>query len=251
MQQIIEYYNNYDEDTRLLRHKTEFVVTTWILNDLIKSKQRILDAAAGTGRYAAYYAKHSCHVVAMDIVPKHIDLLRKKYAKIANITAFVGDACDLSSFNKESFDVVLNMGTIYHIEDQDIKSCIKSNLKVLKRGGILAVAYINKFSGYEHDKYLDYFKFHSPQEIKAFFAGTSSKELVHSPVDGECFNEINLLTSNAGYNETSQTSNDLKNSYLIDELDDLHFWLSENYVPENIYTTKKKFIHALYVARKV
>jgi len=243
MQQVLEYYNKYDEDTRLLRHKTEFIVTTWILNDLIKGKQRILDVAAGTGRYAAYYANHSCHVVAMDIVPKHIHLLQKKYAKINNLNACVGDARNLSAFNKESFDVVLNMGALYHIDEKEIKSCIRCNLKVLKPGGILAVAYINKFLGYENDKYLDYFKFYTPQEIKQFFSGTASRELMHTPVDGESFNVLNMIAPNIVTSENG-------NLDLYNELEDLHFWLSENYTTEDIITTKKKFIHALYVARK-
>lgn len=60
MNTIIDYYENYDENSRLNRdntHRTEFITTTYILDNLINKKSKIIDIGAGTGNYSFYYAK--------------------------------------------------------------------------------------------------------------------------------------------------------------------------------------------------
>lgn len=53
------------------------------------------------------------------------------------------DATDMSCFADESFDVVLNMGPFYHILDENARQkCFEESLRVLKKDGYLAVAYI-------------------------------------------------------------------------------------------------------------
>ena len=54
---------------------------------------------------------------------------------------------DLSRFNDESFDVVLNMGAYYHITNKEEREqTISECLRVLRPGGLFFLAYINKFS---------------------------------------------------------------------------------------------------------
>lgn len=44
------------------------------------------------------------------------------------------DATDMSIFEDESFDVVLNMGPFYHLVDiSDREKCIRESLRVLKK----------------------------------------------------------------------------------------------------------------------
>lgn len=51
----------------------------------------------------------------------------------------------VSKYDSESFDVVLCLGPMYHlIYEKDREKCISESLRILKKGGILAVAYINK-----------------------------------------------------------------------------------------------------------
>ena len=67
------------------------------------------------------------------------------------IDTAVGDVRDLSEFRDESFDVVLCLGPLYHIgELTQRKKCISECLRVLRRGGILAAAYISKFFVFAH-----------------------------------------------------------------------------------------------------
>lgn len=166
MANLIDYYNNYDEDKRLVKdrvHKIEYFTTTYILDKYIKSGETILDDGAGTGRYSFYYASKGCRVEAVDIVPKHVNIMKEKIEKSIGLdmNAYVGDATDLSQFKDESFDAVLCLGPMYHLKKQeDRDKCISESLRVLKKGGYLAVAYINKLFITtmlikENSKYLD------------------------------------------------------------------------------------------------
>ncbi len=153
MQKVIDFYKQYSEDTRItIRHRTEFYATTYQLDSIIKGKDYMLDASCGTGVYSLYYAGFGCRVEAMDIVPEHIGILNARIADTnLNIDAHVGDARDLTLFASDTFDVVLNMGAIYHIEENEIPHCLEENFRVLKPGGYLAIAYVNKYKGYEDD----------------------------------------------------------------------------------------------------
>lgn len=155
MQEVINYYNRYDEDSRLVRdnyHRTEFMVTLKLLEPYLQEGARILDAGAGTGRYACHYAGLGYQVDALDLTPKHVEMIREKAQKFNledRLGAFVGNACDLSLFPDESYDMVLCMGPLYHLPDEAGRvQCLKECLRVLKPGGVLAIAYVNRAGEY-------------------------------------------------------------------------------------------------------
>lgn len=151
MECIINYYKSYNEDERITAsnaRRIEFVITTSILDEYVKSQDRILEVGAGTGVYSFYYADKGNEVVATDLTPSNVEVINEKLAakdKKVNIKAEVVDATDLSRYESESFDVVTCLGPIYHItEEAPRNKCIEESLRVLKKGGILAIAYINK-----------------------------------------------------------------------------------------------------------
>ena len=71
------------------------------------------------------------------------------------------DATDMSCFENESFDVVLNMGPFYHLTDDISRNkCLSESIRVLKKGGYLIIAYIprlylNQMIVMSDKKYLD------------------------------------------------------------------------------------------------
>ena len=151
MNNIVSYYEKYNEDGRITgtnSRKIEFTVTTNVLNKYIEPHHKILELGAGTGVYSFYFAERGNDVLATDITPKHIETIKQKLnAKRdnMNLSAEVADATDLSQYASESFDVVTCLGPIYHLtEESDREKCIQESLRVLKKGGLLAVAYINK-----------------------------------------------------------------------------------------------------------
>lgn len=151
MNNIVNFYDGYDEESRLTTNnsrKVEFIITTTILDQHIEGSNKILELGAGTGVYSFYYAEKGNQVVASDITPKHVDIINQKLVERKDsikLSAKVLDATDLSSYEDESFDVVLCLGPMYHlINENDRGKCIKESMRVLKKRGILAVSYINK-----------------------------------------------------------------------------------------------------------
>ena len=116
---VVESYENYHEEDRLTTNNSrrlEFLTTARILDELISGKKSILDCAAGTGIYSFYLADKGHTVTATDITPRHIEFIKNTIKnKPYKMTTAVLDATDMSIFEDESFDVVLNMGPFYHL----------------------------------------------------------------------------------------------------------------------------------------
>ena len=123
---VVESYENYREEERLSTNnarRIEFLTTVRALDELIVDKKKILDCAAGTGAYAFYLADKGHDVTATD----------------------------MSIFENETFDVVLNMGPFYHlIHEEDRKKCFEESLRVLKKGGLLITTYIPRYYVFQY-----------------------------------------------------------------------------------------------------
>ena len=162
---VVENYENYREEDRLSTNnarKIEFITTSRIFDELFDGSRKIFDCAAGTGIYAFHLAEQGHEVTATDITPRHVEIMDKIIAeKGYNVKTAVLDACDMSIYGDESFDVVLNMGPFYHLIDEEKRvQCMKESLRVLKKGGILAAAYIPRyyifqFIAMDNDYFLD------------------------------------------------------------------------------------------------
>lgn len=162
---VVTTYEAYEEEKRLTTdnaRRTEFLTTVHCLDMLLPKKSKVLDCAAGTGIYAFYLAEQGHAVCALDITPRHVDIMNDilSYKAYAMETG-VNDARNLSRFVDESFDAVLCMGPLYHLtEEADRRQCLQECLRVLKQGGLLFSAYINRFCVVPHIitkdfKYLD------------------------------------------------------------------------------------------------
>lgn len=80
MNYVVDSYENYKEENRLTTNnarRIEFVTTTRVLDEIIDTKSKILDCAAGTGIYAFWFADEGHDVTATDITPRHIDIINR------------------------------------------------------------------------------------------------------------------------------------------------------------------------------
>jgi len=165
MNDVVATYENYREEKRLTTNnarKIEFITTTRIFDEIFDKKLKILDCAAGTGIYAFYLAEKGHEVIASDITPRHISYINEQLKnKEYKIETSIQDATNLSKFESESFDVVLNMGPFYHlVDDKQRKKCLSECLRVLKKDGIIVTAYIPRFYVFQYvalsdSKFLD------------------------------------------------------------------------------------------------
>ena len=141
-----EYYNNYNEDERLIKdkaHKIEYITTTKYIEKYLKSGNRILEVGAGTGRYSINYAKKGYRIDSVELVKKNLDILKSKITKDMNIDAVQGNCLDLSIYNDNTFDITLLLGPLYHLyEYKDIKQAISEAIRVTKKGGKIFIAFL-------------------------------------------------------------------------------------------------------------
>ena len=212
MNKVVHYYNFYDEDGRLMRdntHKVEYLTTLYLLEKYIKTCSIILDASAGTGRYSFYLAEKGHIVTACDIVPKHVDTINERMQSTSLLKkTFIMDARDMSMFDNESFDAVLCMGPLYHLENEiERHKVISECLRILKNDGIILIAYINRQAsylielkkeetlqreflddilskGYQSGPKSEAFYFSSSQEIESFMSDFNVEMLCNAGVDG-------------------------------------------------------------------
>lgn len=150
-QEILNNFYNEDctEDTRLeSQHgQVEFLTTVNYVEKYLKPETKILEVGAGTGRYSIYYANKGYDVTAIEYVQHNVDILKSKIKDNMNIVAEQGDAVDLSRFKDNTFDVTLVLGPLYHLyEDKDINKAIEEAIRVTKKDGIIAIAYLTSDS---------------------------------------------------------------------------------------------------------
>ncbi len=142
---IEEYYNNYDEDGRLLRKycTVEFITTTKYIDQYLSEGMKLLEVGAGTGRYSLHYAEKGFDVEAVELVEHNIELFKSKITPDMNVKVHQGNACDLCCYVDNTFDMTLLLGPLYHLYTlEDKRKALSEALRVTKPGGYLYVAFI-------------------------------------------------------------------------------------------------------------
>lgn len=155
MNHVIESYENYKEEDRLNSNnarRIEFITSIRAIRERVHKKSRVLDCAAGTGIYAFELADEGHDVTALDLTPRHVAIMKNRLKSCDyTMNIDVNDATDLSRFKDESFDVVLCMGPMYHLVDEELREkCMKECIRVLKKDGILVLAYISRYFVFPH-----------------------------------------------------------------------------------------------------
>lgn len=96
----------------------------------------VLDLGCGSGQLSLPISLEAKSVVAVDISPKMIDLLREKTvaANISNVDVKVASIQKLS-FEPQSFDLVVSNYALHHLSDDQKKIAVQSAFDWLKPGG--------------------------------------------------------------------------------------------------------------------
>jgi SAM-dependent methyltransferase len=104
----------------------------------LRSGDRVLDVATGSGNAAISAARRFCEVTGMDLAPESIEHARKRaQAEGIDITFEVGDAEDLS-YPDASFDVVLSTIGVMFCPNQE--KAAGELLRVCRPGGKIGLA---------------------------------------------------------------------------------------------------------------
>ena len=141
---LTNYYQNYDEEGRLLsRHgMVEYVTTMKYIEKYLQPGMRIMEIGAATGRYSHALARKGYQVDAVELVEHNIEIFKENTLPDEPVTITQGNAMDLSSFESETYDITLLLGPMYHLfTTEDKLKALSEALRVTKKGGIIFVAY--------------------------------------------------------------------------------------------------------------
>ena len=139
-----EFYENYDEEGRLLSRSgnVEFTTTMHFIEKYLRPGMRILEVGAATGRYSHTLARMGYRVDAVAPVRHNIDIFNTLTQPGEDVTVRQGDARDLSCFADNNFDLTLVLGPMYHLfEESDRRQALREAVRVTKKGGIIFAAY--------------------------------------------------------------------------------------------------------------
>lgn len=147
MKDYIKYfYENYNEDGRLTSksHMPEYLTTMKYIEKYLKPDSKILEIGAGTGRYSIALADMGYSIDAVELVSHNVNILKSKIKSNHNIRVYEGNACDLSFIDSDTYDIVLLLGPMYHLyNDDDKHKAISEAIRVAKKGGVIYSAYCN------------------------------------------------------------------------------------------------------------
>lgn len=143
---IKNYYNEYDEDSRLLKQSNsiEFLTTMKYIKKYLKKDSNILEIGAGTGRYSLTLAEAGYKIDAVELIEHNIDIFKSKIKPNHNVTITQGDACCLDFIEDNKYDITLLLGPMYHLfNEADKINAISEAIRVTKKGGVIFTAYIS------------------------------------------------------------------------------------------------------------
>ena len=174
-----ELYNTFHEEERLFHgyaSQVEYLTTLHYIYTYAKPSMRILEIGAGCGAYSLRLAEEGFHITAMDTVKRHIEIMKAKKRKDTDITIIQGNILDLPQAWNEVFDMVLCLGPLYHIEDnQQQFTAIANCCRLCKKQGILMFSYI------PHDMVIASETFHVPNFLLSEELCQESLQLKNNP----------------------------------------------------------------------
>lgn len=82
--------------------------------------KKVLELAAGIGRFTRYFASQADHFTAVDIAPQFIEKNREDHVDCKNVSFICSDAMDLS-FLDQSFDFIFCNWLFMFLEDDEVE----------------------------------------------------------------------------------------------------------------------------------
>ena len=150
---LIKYYNKFNEDKRLTRRHgiIEYRTTIKYIKEYLNTmtNPKIIDIGAGTGAYSIPLANEGYDVTAVELIKHNLMTLKNKSNKVKT---YLGNALDLSKFKDNTFDVVLLFGPMYHlISNEDKLKALSEAKRILKNNGLIFISYyMNEYAIITH-----------------------------------------------------------------------------------------------------
>lgn len=214
---LIEYYNKFNEDKRLTRRRgeIEFITSMKYIHEYLKKGNKIIDIGAGTGRYSIPLSEEGYDVTSVELVKHNIKQIEQKNK---NIKTILGNAKDLSMIDDNTYDLTLLFGPMYHLITEEEKlQALKEAKRITKKDGIIMIAYcMNDYAIITHGFIDNCIKEAlNKKEINESFHVTPKKTDLYSRLTLE---EINNLNKKANLKRIKIISPDGPANYIRKEL---------------------------------
>ncbi|MFF7339403.1 class I SAM-dependent methyltransferase [Streptomyces sp. NPDC008163] len=148
---IIEFYSATINESDRLSGPADGVLEMVRTQELLRrhlppAPASVLDVGGGPGAHARWLSADGYRVHLVDPVRRHL-----AEAEGSGCSVELGDARDLSAAD-DSYDVVLVLGPLYHlVEAADRKTALAEAYRVVRPGGLVAAAGINRYASlFEH-----------------------------------------------------------------------------------------------------
>lgn len=145
---VAAHYDRYREEDRLRDGvgQIELLRTQQVLRrHLPPSPAEIVDVGGATGVHAEWLLDDGYQVHLVDLTPRHVEQALIRLGE-RGLSASVGDARQLTRPDA-SADVVLVFGPLYHLHERaDRVRVLREAYRVVRRGGLIAVAAISRFA---------------------------------------------------------------------------------------------------------
>ena len=142
-QELIKYYNKFNEDKRLnTRHgQIEYITSMKYIHEYLKNikNPKIIDIGAGTGKYSVTLKEEGFDVTAVELVKHNLKVIESKNK---NIKTILGNATNLKKIRDTTYDLTLLFGPMYHLISKEEKiKALNEAKRITKKNGIIMVAY--------------------------------------------------------------------------------------------------------------
>lgn len=144
VQKLYELFHEQERLSRSQAAQVEYLTTVRYLSRCLQPSSCVLDVGAGAGVYSLWLASAGHRVSAVELSPRNVEDFRARIPAGMQIDLRQGNALDLSMYAESTFDAVLLLGPLYHLERrEDQLRCMQEALRVLKPDGLLFSAFIS------------------------------------------------------------------------------------------------------------
>lgn len=195
---LITYYNKFNEDKRLTRRHgiVEYTVAMKYIHKYLEkmNNPKILDVGAGTGKYSISLFNEGYDVTAVELVKHNLMTLKRN---CPDIKSYQGNALNLKKFKDNSFDMILLFGPLYHlISKEDKVKALKEAKRIVKENGIIMISYyMNEYAvltyGFKENHIMEAIK---NKDIDKNYHITPKETDLYSMVRLDDIEELNTLT---------------------------------------------------------
>ena len=152
------YQNEYDENNRMARNPIEFIRCKEIISRFLKNDEmEIADIGGATGVFSYWLQEQGHNVHLLDYTEHHIEQAKENGKnKGLTLASYVCGDARQTPYADGQFDIVLEMGPLYHLQDNDDRiKCLEEANRLLKNNGLViceAISrYANIFEGFQNN----------------------------------------------------------------------------------------------------